>query len=53
MGGVVQTPEEVASAVWEAVACKKEEIVVGPFFKASVQAYRTFGLNPFAIAPPS
>uniref|UniRef100_A0A7S0WIV6 Uncharacterized protein n=1 Tax=Pyramimonas obovata TaxID=1411642 RepID=A0A7S0WIV6_9CHLO len=52
MGGIVQKPEEIAQAVWEAVTKKKEEIVVGPFFAAAVQGYRSFGANPFAVDVP-
>eukprot|EP00238_Polyblepharides_amylifera_P009968 CAMPEP_0196587144 /NCGR_PEP_ID=MMETSP1081-20130531/56566_1 /TAXON_ID=36882 /ORGANISM="Pyramimonas amylifera, Strain CCMP720" /LENGTH=287 /DNA_ID=CAMNT_0041909247 /DNA_START=481 /DNA_END=1344 /DNA_ORIENTATION=+ len=53
MGGVVQTPEQIAEAVWEAVIKRKKEIVVGPFFKTAVQTYRTTGINLFGMAPPS
>jgi len=52
MGGVVQKPEEIAEAVLRAVDCKQDEIVVGPVFKAAVQAYRLTGVNPFGMPPP-
>ena len=50
--GFVQKPEEIAGAVICAVQLKKNEIVVGAFFKAAVAGYRLTGANPFAVAPP-
>lgn len=48
-GGVVQKPEDIADAVWSAVDCKKDEIVVGLVFQALVNSYRLTGLNPFGL----
>ena len=50
--GFAQKPEEIADAVLEAVEYKKSEIIVGPFFKAAVGAYRLTGANPFAVETP-
>lgn len=52
MGGFVQKPEEIANAVIDAVQFKKNEIVVGAFFKAAVAGYRLSGANPFGMAAP-
>eukprot|EP00951_Prasinocladus_malaysianus_P021145 scaffold174475_cov36-Prasinocladus_malaysianus.AAC.2 len=49
MGGVIQKPEEIASAVLRAVECRQDEIVVGPVFKAAVQAYRLTGHSKLMI----
>lgn len=50
--GFAQKPEEIADAVIEAIETKKNEIVVGAFFKAAVGAYRLTGANPFAMDTP-
>ena len=50
--GFAQKPEEIADAVIEAIETKKSEIIVGPFFKAAVGAYRLTGANPFAMETP-
>lgn len=51
MGGILQSPEEVAAAVFEmATRQQASETVVGPFFATAVQAYRFTGLNPFDAA---
>ena len=42
-----QTAEEVADAVWGAVAHRRKEVVVGVPFKLLTSMYQTFGLNFF------
>ena len=46
---LVQTPEQVAAAVVDAVTNRKDEIMVGLPFAALQAAYRTTGLNVFSF----
>lgn len=45
-----QTPEQVADAIWQAVAQRKDEVTVGLPFQLIGAAYKAFNLNPFSAA---
>ena len=46
---VAQTPAEVADAIYNCAASKRDEVVVGLPFAAAAQAYSWTGLNPSAM----
>ncbi len=46
---VVQSPQDVAGAIYGAVRSKQAEVVVGPAFQVAAAAYHTLGLNPSAV----
>ena len=49
-GGLVQTPEQVAEAVYSAaVQRNKDEVFVGAAYNAINALYRSTGVNPFAV----
>lgn len=48
----MQTPEEVAEEVWQSVSKGREEVFVGAF-KGIWAGYKTLGINPFLLGPPS
>jgi len=48
----IQTPEQVATAVWEqALLRRQQEVMVGSFFKLGDALLRYTGMNLFAMAP--
>ena len=48
---IVQTPEQIADAVWQAAERKKAEVVVGAPFKLAVGLYQYVGVNLFGMQP--
>ncbi|KAK9835233.1 hypothetical protein WJX81_007664 [Elliptochloris bilobata] len=48
-GGIVQTPEQVGDAIWNAVAQRKDEVSVGLPFQLLGAMYKTFNINPLSM----